>query len=141
MNTFLTPTETRWMLVDDNEDILMMLSAMLENLTGNTVECYDTPQSALAAFSAAPELYELVITDFEMPGMDGVELCRRMRAIAPEQKIFLATGSGYFTEEGARHAGFSALLNKPFPLPLLRAALAGAFADQPEKFSNALVAA
>jgi len=134
MNPFFTSTETRWMLVDDNEDILMMLSAMLENLTGKTVECYDTPQSALAAFEATPEQYELVITDFEMPRMDGVELCRRMRAISPEQKIFLATGSGFFTKEGAQQAGFSALLNKPFPMSVLQAAVA-------ETFSSDLVAA
>jgi CheY-like chemotaxis protein len=90
------------------------------------VACFESPQAALAAFSAAPAEYELVITDFEMPGMDGVELCRRLHALVPAQKIFLATGSGFFTEAVARHAGFSALLNKPFPMAKLRAALAAA---------------
>ena len=126
MNTIFAPTENkRWMLVDDNEDILLMLSAMIENLTDAEIECYNSPQEALAAFTAAPEKYELVITDFEMPNMDGVELCHRMRAISPAQKVFLATGSGFFTEE-ARRVGFSAQLNKPFPLAKLRAALAEA---------------
>lgn len=124
MNTFFAATENkRWMLVDDNEDILLMMTAVIENLTGAEMECYTSPSAALAAFSGAPKRYELVITDFEMPGMDGVELCRRMRALSPAQKIVLATGSGFFTGQAAQHAGFSALLNKPFPLATLREAL------------------
>ena len=116
----------RWMLVDDNADFLRMLSAMMENLTGATIECFNSPQPALDAFAAAPAHYELVITDFEMPGMDGTELCRRIRAISPAQKIFLATGSGFHTAAAARDAGFCALLNKPFPLATMRTALAEA---------------
>ena len=132
-----TPTEPRWMLVDDNEDILMMVSLMLETLTGTTIERFNDPKAALAAFAAAPEKYELVITDFEMPGMNGVELCQRLRVIAPAQKVFLATGSGYFTPAAARRAGFSALLNKPFPLSTLQAAIAETFGNRPEKYAVA----
>lgn len=141
MNPNHHSTTPHWMIVDDNPDTLRMMSALLENLTSAEIECFNTPQAALAAFADAPERYELVITDFEMPGMDGVELCRRLRAISPAQKIFLATGSGFFTEAAARHAGFSALLNKPFPLALLKAALAGNFLTEPEKVSDALMPA
>ena len=135
MNSFTNPAGTRWMLVDDNEDILLMLSAGLENLTSAEIECYHSPQSALAAFIRSPDSYELVITDFE----DGVELCRRLRAISPAQKIFLATGSGFFTEAAARHAGFSALLNKPFPLSVLKTALAENLLHSEENFFNDLI--
>ena len=141
MNPFLATNQTRWMLVDDNENILLMLSAVLENLTGASIECYTTPKEALAAFQSSPESYELVITDFEMPGMDGVELCRRFRALSPAQKIILATGSGFFTEAAACHAGFSALLDKPFPLPALKAALAKTLGLGAEKYTAELVAA
>lgn len=141
MNTNFFPTPARWMLVDDSEDILLMLSAMLATITDAEIECHNTPQSALAAFAAAPENYELVITDFEMPGMDGVELCRWLHMISPAQKIFLATGSGFFTAATARHAGFSALLNKPFPLAVLKAALAENFLIGAEKYSSELIAA
>ena len=130
MNTTFSPNETkRWMLVDDNADILAMLAVMIKSLTGADIETHHSPQTALAAFATAPANYELVITDFEMPGMDGVELCRRMRTMTPAQTIFLATGSGYFTEACARRAGFSALLNKPFPLTTLQEALAKAGLD------------
>ena len=141
MNSFANLTGTRWMLVDDNEDILPMLSAVLENLTSAEIECYHSPQSALAAFIRSPDSYELVITDYEMPGMDGVELCRRLHSLAPTQKIFLTTGSGFFTEAAAQHAGFSALLNKPFPLSDLKAALVENFLGIKEKNYHDLIAA
>jgi two-component system cell cycle sensor histidine kinase/response regulator CckA len=127
MNTFpISDENRRWLLVDDNADMLLMLSAVLARVTSANLECHDTPQSALAALIAAPQQYELVITDFQMPEMDGVELCRRLRQVAPEQKVILATGSGYFSPQAARRAGFCALLNKPFPLAELTAALAAA---------------
>jgi CheY-like chemotaxis protein len=106
--------------------MLAMLASLMEKITRAEIECYSSPESALAAFAAAPGKYELVITDFDMPDMDGMELCRRLREISPAQEIFLATGSDAFTEETAWHAGFNALLNKPFPLATLRDALAAA---------------
>ena len=127
MNPIFSSNENRhWMLVDDNAELLTMLSVLMSGLTDATIECHESPQSALAAFAAAPHRYELVITDFEMPDMDGVELCRRLRAIMPAQKVFLATGSGFFTETAVGHLGFSALLNKPFSMTVLQEKLAAA---------------
>ena len=127
MNHSFSPLETRrWMLVDDNTDALGLLTALVENLADAEIERFSSPLAALAAFAGAPEKYAVVITDYEMPGMDGVELCRRLRALKPAQKVMLATGSGFFTGAAARQAGFCGQLNKPFPLAALRAALAGA---------------
>jgi hypothetical protein len=120
MNHFFDSTEAKhWMLVDDNADVLSLTAELVGCLTDAHLECFHSPQAALAAFAEAPEKYVLVITDFEMPGLDGVELCRRLRTISPTQKIILATGSGFFTTAAARHAGFCGLLNKPFPLATL----------------------
>ena len=122
-NPFAPIKNKRWMLVDDDADILSLVAALVKNLTAAEIECFNSPQAAQAAFMATPEAYELVITDFEMPDMDGVELCRQMRRISPAQKIILATGSGFFTEAAARHAGFCGLLNKPFLTDQLHEAL------------------
>ena len=127
MNEFFSANESpRWMLVDDNAEVLKLLAAVLKNYTTAIIECHNSPYSALGAFAAAPDKYELVITDLEMPGMNGVELCRRLHGISARHPVFLATGSGHFNESAARRAGFSALLNKPFPSDALHEALASA---------------
>ena len=127
MNEFFDANERPcWMLVDDNAEVLKLLATVLKNFTTATIECHNSPYSALGAFAAAPNKYELVITDLEMPGMNGVELCRRLHGISTRHPVFLATGSEYFSETAARRAGFSALLNKPFPAAALYGALASA---------------
>jgi CheY-like chemotaxis protein len=122
----LPPQNRRWLLVDDDLEVLAMLALLVENLTTATIECHPSPRSAYAAFSAAPTEYELVITDFEMPGMNGVELSRWLRAITPSQIIFLATGGGRLNEMAAHREGLCALLAKPFTLTALKGALARA---------------
>src|SRR5882672_4308657 len=127
MNTFYTTTENRrWMLVDDNEQILSLMATLAKQMTSAVIECYDSPRLALTAFTAEPGKYELVITDYDMPEMDGMELCRRMREVSLMLNIFLATGSGFFTDAMAAHAGFSGLLEKPFPIEQLHETLIGA---------------
>ncbi len=116
----------RWMVVDDNPDMLALMQMLLEQIHDGPVDGFSSPAAALAAFAGAPDAYELVVTDYEMPGMDGIELCRRLLGVVRDLKIFLATGSGFFTEAAAAHAGFHGLLNKPFQFEELRAMLAGA---------------
>jgi CheY-like chemotaxis protein len=110
----------RWMIVDDNEEILSLMREIAAQFSDADIVCFNSPQAALAAFEAAPENFELVITDFEMPGMNGVELCRRLHAISPTAKIILATGSGLVSDEAAAHEGFCGLLHKPFPFAALQ---------------------
>jgi CheY-like chemotaxis protein len=65
------------MLVDDNVDAVTMLAALLA-AAGHKVESFSDPRSALAAApAAAPDAF---ILDIGMPGMDGYELARRLRA-------------------------------------------------------------
>lgn len=105
----------RWLVVDDDEGVLGFLAALLETLGLAEVQRFNHPAAALAALAAAPDRCQLVITDLEMPGMNGIELCRRMRRVVPQLKIVLATGSCAVNEAGARCCGFIGLLNKPFP--------------------------
>jgi len=108
------PGDKRWMLVDDDEGALIFMRTVVSKLGVANIECFASAEDALAAFKAAPESYELVITDFQMPGMDGVELSRRLYAIAPKIKILLMTGSHLFNDEVAAREGFSGFLKKPF---------------------------
>jgi CheY-like chemotaxis protein len=116
---------SQWMVVDDNADILNVLALFLGDAAEASVHCFASARAALTAFQTAPAAWSAVITDLEMPAMDGIELCNRLRAIRPGLKIFLATGSCLITEAEAAQLGFCALLHKPFQFStLLRMLLA-----------------
>jgi CheY-like chemotaxis protein len=87
------------------------------------VECFTSPSAALAAFAAAPERYPLVITDFEMPRMNGLELAQAIRALSPTVKILMATGSVELTEERVLRHGLTGMVRKPFPPATLESAI------------------
>ena len=145
MKTTFTSTEcsggARWMIVDDNEEILSLMEAIAGRLGGAAVECFNSPKAALAAFRAAPEKFSLVITDLEMPGMSGLEFCRELHEVSPAQKILLSTGSEILTDAQAAQNGFCGLLHKPFPFASLQRALGAAGVlemaaqNNPEKFA------
>jgi CheY-like chemotaxis protein len=117
------PDGKRWMLVDDDEGALTFMRAMVSKLGVTDIDCFICGEDALAAFKAAPKTYEMVITDFQMPGMDGVELSRRLYSLAPKIKVLLMTGSHLFNDEVAAREGFSGLLKKPFQPTALQRAL------------------
>ena len=116
----------RWMIVDDNQDVLAWMRELVAKLVDADIQCFDSPHSALATFAAAPETVDFVITDLEMPGMSGLELGDRLRKLSPSLKVLLATGSEILTNREAAQKGFCGLLRKPFPFPSLRGALAAA---------------
>src|ERR1035437_10278879 len=68
----------RWMIVDDDENILSLMHKFAARTSDADIECFLSPHEALAAFKATPESFELVITDLEMPGMDRIELGRQL---------------------------------------------------------------
>jgi CheY-like chemotaxis protein len=142
-NAFETETKMRWMIVDDDENVLMVLQELAKQLTDAEIVGFSSPNEALAAFADAPEKFQCVITDLEMPGMDGIYFCRQLHAIAPDVKVLLSTGSRILTNAEAAQKGFCGLLFKPFPVAAMKKALAvaGIFNSAREKFSGVLMPA
>ena len=75
---------------------------------------FRSPHEATDALRAAPGRYDLLVTDYNMPGFCGVDLVREARLIRPDLPVALA--SGYVTSEiseQALAAGALALIHKP----------------------------
>ncbi|MBM4347542.1 MAG: response regulator, partial [Deltaproteobacteria bacterium] len=66
------------LLVDDEPDVRKSLSNFLHKL-GHTITCAANGLEALQEFHSRD--YELIITDIRMPGMDGLELMRRIKQV------------------------------------------------------------
>lgn len=102
----------RLLIVDDCADILHILSSFME-LSG-----YET-NKALNGLEAIELLrkdsYDVVITDAEMPAMDGRKLCKYIKSVTPGIYIIGMSGSPQALDE-LRTAGADIVFSKPFRL-------------------------
>ncbi len=124
------------MVVDDDTLALNTVAQLLAAVSGAQISSFASPWQALDALAEAPGKFDLVVTDFEMPGMNGVDFRRQVEIISPSTQVLLATGSGLFTEASAREDGFCGLLCKPFSIGVLKRTLADVAANF-SKFSMA----
>ena len=103
----------RLLLVDDEEALVHLWQAALEHLGYSVVACTRSP-AALHVFRAAPQSFDLVITDYTMPALTGEVLAQELRRIRPDIPIILYTGlSDTMTAERARVLGIDAFILKP----------------------------
>ena len=98
----------------DDEAMLVHLGQELLTRLGYTVTGHTSSVEALNAFQAAPQQFDLVITDQTMPTMTGEGLVRALRDIRPDLPIVLCTGFSYaMTKDKAATLGIDAFLLKP----------------------------
>jgi len=101
------------LLVDDEKSIVDVIQSMLERL-GYQVAARTSSYEAIEAFRATPDKYDLVITDFTMPNMTGMELAEKLLKLRPDIPIILCTGfSERINEEKAKSKGIRAFVMKP----------------------------
>ena len=101
------------MYVDDDEALVFLVQRLLRR-RGYQVSGFTDPHEATAALRADPTRYDLLVTDYNMPGFCGVDLVREARHIRPDLPVALA--SGYVTaeiEQAAMAEGARALIHKP----------------------------
>ncbi|NRB02269.1 MAG: PAS domain S-box protein [Rhodobacteraceae bacterium] len=77
-------------VVDDEPDVGLVLANYLEALGAEVAVCED-PRDALEAIEDSPEAWSALITDYDMPHMNGGELTEKARAAAPGLPIFVVT--------------------------------------------------
>ncbi|MFA6241753.1 MAG: PAS domain S-box protein [Candidatus Hydrogenedentales bacterium] len=103
----------RILIVDDEETLAELLKRQLERFGYEVVKLTDS-EEALRVFREQPEIFDLLITDQNMPRLTGVQLAQEILGIRRGLPIILATGySERLSREEALSLGIKAYLNKP----------------------------
>ena len=114
----------RILVVDDNADAAQMVAMLLEVMGNEVALAYD-PLQALACARERP--FDAFILDIGLPGMDGHELARRIRALPSAQGALFIALTGYGQEQdraASKAAGFHHHFVKPADVAVLSDALA-----------------
>ncbi len=106
----------RILLVDDQRDILKLLHSTLNTLA-HEMDILEAPSGEEALLEASRNKVDLLVSDYRLPGITGVELMHKIRAKYPDVRVILVTG---MTDRKARdeilNAGAAAVFDKPISL-------------------------
>ena len=110
----------RILLVEDDDSVRSFVARALEIDRHRVVEAEDG-EIGLQAFVADEDGFDLVLTDIQMPQMDGIEMAQALARTRPGQKILMMTG---YANQCERAGGISKIVidvvQKPFTLPEIR---------------------
>jgi PAS domain S-box-containing protein len=126
--------------LDDDESLVFLVKRMLER-QGYRVSGFCNQRLALDALARRPETFDLVVTDYNMPGLSGLDVANRVRDIRSDLAVALA--SGYITEElraQAAASGVRELIFKPNVVQEFCAAVARLMAESGSRARTDLAA-
>lgn len=113
------------MLPDDEKDVAVPTQRSLESLGYTVMVCFQ-PSDALALFEKSPDAIDLLITDYAMPKMTGLEVASRLHTIRPDLPVILFSGYGEnLSREIIEEAGIRGFLVKPVLRKTLAKIIAG----------------
>ncbi len=108
------PTGNERALIVDDEAVLVNMAKMMLTSLGYDVTIMTSSSMALQIFENAPDDFDFIITDMNMPKMNGVELIRKILKVRPDIPIILCTGfSELIDQEKASALGVKKFLMKP----------------------------
>jgi signal transduction histidine kinase/ActR/RegA family two-component response regulator len=123
----------RLLIIEDNGDVRVALRVLLESVGQEVYEAADGESGISAASALAPDI---VLVDIGLPGLDGYEVARRLRAANPAVGLVALTGYGQPGDhERSSRAGFDAHLVKPVGIERLSAVIAE-LAREPQRESG-----
>ena len=105
--------EGRHVLYLDDDSAMVLLVTRLLNKRGFKVSGFEVAADAITAVRAAPDSFDLVVTDFNMPKASGLDVARTIAEIKPALPVVII--SGYITDSlrsSARQAGVHHLVQK-----------------------------
>lgn len=99
------------MLIDDDLDCMLGMVSAIEP-AGHICDTFTLPEKAVEAYSL--KLYDVVITDMKMPGMNGLQVLQAIKSKNPNAKVIINTGYGDVdTAISAINHGAYAFFGKP----------------------------
>jgi DNA-binding NtrC family response regulator len=105
--------------VDDDPAMGLMVEGLLKR-NGYRVTVFEQPELALARVQADPEGFDIVVTDYNMPEMNGMTLAAAIAEVAPRLPVIITSG---FISDDMRHQAVelnvAALLQKEYTLERL----------------------
>lgn len=105
------------LVVDDDPSVTDLLPVILKNEGFRNVHCCPSSAEGLAALKKPHSSFECLIFDIDMPGMDGIELCQRTRALSNYRNVPIIMLSALRDERTVRAAitaGATDYITKPF---------------------------
>lgn len=117
-----TPVRRRILVVDDEEKVARGLQVGLETLPNCEVAVATGGEQALRFLEQRP--FHLLVTDYQMPDMDGLMLAARVQRLHPETLIIVLTAYGCeVLADHATHGSIRCILDKPARLEDIRNAV------------------
>ena len=119
------PGTERILFVDDEETLVQMAERGL-GVLGYQVKGFVSSVEALRAFRAAPEAFDIVVSDLTMPGLTGDVLAKELRKLRPDIPVVILTGAAERMTSGGRSASaVDSVLLKPVTVGALTMCLRG----------------
>ena len=116
--------------LDDEEPMVRLAERMLARL-GFRVSGFVRPERALAALKQDPSSVDLIVTDYNMPRISGIDVAREAARLRPDLPVMVT--SGYISDEmreKAAGAGVAMLVEKPDTMDALCEMIAKAFSER-----------
>lgn len=101
------------LVVDDNSFLRTLVSKMLSRL-GYEVSSADSGENGLSIFLR--NQFDMVFSDYEMPGMDGVAFACSIKKFSPRTPVVIMTGAGRETVLSRESTAVDEIISKPFTL-------------------------
>ena len=122
------------LLVDDEKDFIETLSQRMR-MRGQETDIALNGEQALSRIEEA--LPDVVLLDLKMPGMDGMEVLRRIKKTNPDIQVIMVTGHGSKKiEKEARTLGAFEFLHKPISIDTIMNKIKQAFKEKAERIRD-----
>ena len=106
------------LVIEDDEDVRYLIGDSIKSSISEDIEIEEFEDAEAALIRCQQQKYDLIITDFKLPGMDGFDLIRNIYRQPHHATCPMIFISGYFTElEAAKHGkyfDYLTFIDKPF---------------------------